>query len=98
MRFWKAVILGVVLALVVLFAGIYWYFYVGLAPVATSAAPMPFEKFFANMGLRAAIGKAANTPSPVPPTEANFLAGADIYRQNCAVCHGLPGQEVSAIG
>lgn len=98
MRFGNGVLLGVVLTLVVLVAGAYLYFDFGWAPVATAAPPMPFEKFLANRGLHAAIGSAANTPSPVPPTEANFQAGAEIYRQHCAVCHGLPGQEMTAIG
>jgi len=32
----------------------------------------------------------------IPPTEANFAAGAQIYRDNCAVCHSPPGQKESA--
>jgi mono/diheme cytochrome c family protein len=34
---------------------------------------------------------------PLTATEANFLAGARIYREQCSVCHGLPGQPQSAI-
>jgi thiosulfate dehydrogenase len=30
--------------------------------------------------------------------ETTFLGGADVYKQNCAVCHGLPGQPQSSIG
>ena len=26
---------------------------------------------------------------PLQPTADNFLAGAQVYRQNCAACHGL---------
>jgi mono/diheme cytochrome c family protein len=27
----------------------------------------------------------------VSADEPNFLAGADVYKQHCAACHGLPG-------
>jgi mono/diheme cytochrome c family protein len=29
--------------------------------------------------------------------EPNLLIGATLYRNNCAVCHGLPGQETTSI-
>jgi mono/diheme cytochrome c family protein len=33
----------------------------------------------------------------VPADETNFVAGAEVYKQNCAICHGLPGLAPSAI-
>ena len=33
----------------------------------------------------------------VPVNEATYLAGADVYKQNCAICHGLPDQPQSPI-
>ena len=44
------------------------------------------------MALDAHIEKQHISPSPVPADEANFLAGASAYKQECASCHGLPGQ------
>jgi mono/diheme cytochrome c family protein len=44
------------------------------------------------MALDAHIEKQHIPPSPVPADEPNFLAGAGVYKQHCAVCHGLPGQ------
>jgi len=38
------------------------------------------------------VGKEANRTSPLPADEANLLAGAKVYQNNCAVCHGL-GEE-----
>jgi thiosulfate dehydrogenase len=29
--------------------------------------------------------------------DANLIAGAQVYVQNCAVCHGVPGQDLSGI-
>ena len=94
---WKGVLLGIILTLVLLAVGAYCYFGFGMAPVATASAPMPFEKLLANRALHAAVAKAANTPSPVPADEPNLMSGALTYRANCAVCHGLPGQEMTAI-
>jgi thiosulfate dehydrogenase len=97
MGFWKGLVLGFIAALVLLAAGAYCYFGFGLAPVATAAQPMPFEKLLANRALHAAVAKAAAVPSPVPATEPNLMSGAMTYRENCAVCHGLPGHEMTAI-
>jgi thiosulfate dehydrogenase len=97
MAFWKGAVLGLIAALVLLAAGACVYFGFGLAPVATAAAPMPFEKLLANRALHAAVAKAANVPSPVPPTEPTMMAGAMVYHDNCAVCHGVPGQAATAI-
>ena len=35
--------------------------------------------------------------SPIPADEAAYVAGAQVYKDNCAVCHGVPGQALSAI-
>jgi thiosulfate dehydrogenase len=93
----KGIVIGFVLALILLAVGAYCYFGFGLAPVATASEPMPFEKFLANRALHAVIAKSADKPSPVDASEANLKSGATVYRQNCAVCHGLPGQELTAI-
>jgi len=77
--------------------GVVLYFRLGYAPVATSAAPMPFEKFMAKMGLHAAISKHPPADSPIPADESNLAAGAHIYRESCAMCHGLSGQQPTGI-
>lgn len=88
----KGFVLGFIVALVLVAIGSYAYFAFGYAPVATSSKPMPFETMLARRGLRAAIGAAANKPSPVEATEPNLRSGAAVYRQDCAICHGLPGE------
>ena len=94
----KGFLLGVVVTVVGMFAAVYFYFASGMAPVATSAAPMPLEKKFARMAQHARIDKEMPKESPVPADEVNLLAGAHVYMENCAVCHGVPGKEQSAIG
>ncbi|HEV3511887.1 MAG TPA: c-type cytochrome [Candidatus Sulfotelmatobacter sp.] len=90
-------VLGLILGLILLPAIVYFYFSTGLAPVATSAPPMPFEKMFANMALHARMDKEMPKTAPIPADEANLAAGAQVYKDHCAVCHGLPGAPQTAI-
>jgi thiosulfate dehydrogenase len=86
----RGIVVGLVIALLVLLGGAYYYFSSGMAPVATADPMMPFEKRIASMALNARIQKQHIGESPVAADEPNFLAGADIYKKECAVCHGLP--------
>jgi thiosulfate dehydrogenase len=89
--------LGLIAALLLIVVIGYAYLALGLAPVATSAAPLPFEQRITRIALNARIDNEAPKSSPVPASEAAYAAGAKIYREHCAVCHGLPGQEQTAI-
>lgn len=88
MKFIVGLIIGIIA--VPLFAFLYVYF--GYAPVATSAPPFPLEKKIAAMALNARIHKSALPQSPIQPTEDNLMTGAHVYREHCAVCHGLADQ------
>jgi thiosulfate dehydrogenase len=69
----------------------------GLVPVATSEAPLPFERLVTRTALHARIDKEAPVSVPIKATHEAYMAGARTYRTHCAVCHGLPGQEPTAI-
>jgi thiosulfate dehydrogenase len=58
---------------------------------------MPFERKFAHMALDAHIEKQKTPQSPIVADEKSYLAGVEVYKQNCAVCHGLPDQPKSTI-
>ncbi|MFZ0635138.1 MAG: cytochrome c [Candidatus Acidiferrales bacterium] len=88
----KGLLAGFILAMLAIGGGVWFYFSTGRAPVAVTDPDMPFEKTLAHAALNARIDKQTPQPSLVPADEANLLAGAEVYRQNCAVCHGLPGQ------
>ena len=88
----KGIAIGFILAIAISAGSVFLYFSAGLAPVATADPPMPFEKKLANMALDAHIEKQRIPASPVQADEANFLAGATVYKRQCALCHGLPGQ------
>ncbi len=93
----KAFVVGIVIGVLLMIGGAWFYFTTGWAPVAVADPPMLFEKKLAHGALNARIGKDPHTDPPVAADETTYLAGADIYKQNCAVCHGLPGQPKSAI-
>jgi thiosulfate dehydrogenase len=86
----KGLVIGIILGVVILVAAGYYYFASGMAPVAVSDPLMPFERKLANMALDAHIEKQHVGDSPAPADETNFLAGADVYKKECASCHGLP--------
>jgi len=88
----KGIVIGFILAIAISVGCVFCYFSAGMAPVATADPPMPFEEKLANMALDAHIEKQHIPPSPVPADESNFLAGASVYKQHCALCHGLIGQ------
>jgi mono/diheme cytochrome c family protein len=92
----KTLLLGLVLGVGAVFVGAYFYFSLGFAPVATSAPPMPFEEKMANMALHARIAKEAPSNVPLPADESILVAGAQLYREHCAVCHGLNGRPETA--
>jgi thiosulfate dehydrogenase len=93
----KALVIGIVLG-VLLTGGLTWFYFTsGRAPVATLDPPMWFEKKLAKAALKAHLEKEAHPEPPVPADEATYLAGAQVYKQDCSVCHGLPDQEQSPI-
>src|SRR6266581_8548039 len=93
----KGLILGILLGLLMVGGGVYYYFSSGRAPVATSAAPMPLERRLARVGLHAYLDKLPHPQPQVPADEANLVAGAKVYKEQCATCHGLPGEAKSAV-
>jgi len=93
----KGLVLGILLGVLLVAGGIYFYFSSGKAPVATAAPPIPFEKKLARIGLHAYLDRLPHPEPQVPADETNLRTGAKIYKENCAVCHGLPGEPKTAI-
>jgi thiosulfate dehydrogenase len=85
-------LLGLLIGLILLPAFAFLYILSGYAPVATAAPPFPMERKVTSIALHARIDKEAPKTAAVPATEPNLLAGAEIYREHCAVCHGIKGQ------
>ncbi len=85
-------ILGMVIGIVSVPGVVVLYLISGYAPAATSDPPMPFEKSIAKAALHAKIRKEMPGPVAIQVNEANLLAGARIYRENCTMCHGTLNQ------
>jgi mono/diheme cytochrome c family protein len=90
-------LLGIILGVLLVCVGAYFYLASGHMPVATSSPEMPFEGKIAGMALHSYLSKLPHPNPAVPEDEKNFLEGAKVYKENCAVCHGLPGQPKTAI-
>jgi thiosulfate dehydrogenase len=88
---------GIILGIVIVVLGAYLYLTTGHMPVATSAPEMPLERKIAGTALHAYLEKLPHPNPTVPEDEKNYLEGAKVYKDNCAVCHGLPGQPKTAI-
>ncbi|MGD0964332.1 MAG: cytochrome c [Candidatus Acidiferrales bacterium] len=81
---------GLILGMVIFPALALAYVMLGLAPAAATAPPMPFERFLAGTALHNRISREAPQRDLSSFTNQDLIAGADVYKRNCAVCHGLP--------
>ena len=93
MRFASGLIVGVALVPI----AFYLYVRSGRAPVATSAPPIPMERMLANSALHAKLREEAPTTAPIRADETALLAGARVYRDDCAGCHGMPHRPATAV-
>jgi thiosulfate dehydrogenase len=93
----KGLIAGLILGILLVMGGVYFYFASGRAPVAVAAPDMPFERKLARTALHSYLEKLPHLEAKVPADEKNFLEGAKVYVEHCAVCHGYPGQERTMI-
>jgi thiosulfate dehydrogenase len=92
----KGLLVGLILGILIVPIALFCYVETGQAPAAASDAPMPFEAFLARGGLHARIKKEAQDRELPTFTAGDLAAGADVYKTNCAFCHGLPLQAPSA--
>jgi thiosulfate dehydrogenase len=93
----RGFILGVVMIVLIFVVGGYLFVRGGGVSLATTARPLPIEASVARMALRASIGNAAEQKDPLPFNDGNMSAGENVYKENCAVCHGAPDRSRTAI-
>lgn len=82
-------ILGFIVGIAAICAAVYCYFAFGFAPVATASGPMPMEVKLTHLALNAKISREAPKSTPFQASDADLQNAARLYRQHCAVCHGL---------
>jgi mono/diheme cytochrome c family protein len=88
----KGFILGLIIGLAAVPLAAFFYFRSGHPPVAVADAPFPLERQIGRGPLHARIAREMPARAPLSPSETNLMIGAQIYRQQCAACHGLYGR------
>lgn len=92
----RAFFLGVIVTILAAAACIYLLLAKGLIPASADSGPLPLESWAARTSLHAALTQdAPRTANPVPLTDANLIAGIQLYGQHCAICHGTAAGDAS---
>lgn len=92
----KGFVLGVILTVIAIpIAGVF-YMRSSSMPVAATDPPLPFETTLAKAALHARIQREAPKRDAATFSAADLAAGAEVFQQNCAFCHSLPGQPPSS--
>lgn len=86
------ILFGFLIGVLAFPAALLLWFSRGKVPVAVSDPPLPFEGTLTHIPLDKRIGKELILTPAVPATETTYVAGAHVYAQYCAVCHGLHGK------
>lgn len=93
----RGFVLGMLTTVLIIFVGGYLFVTGGGVPMETTATPLPLEQTVAGMAIRASIANAGDRKDPLSLNDDNLLAGARVYKENCAGCHGTPGGQQTAI-
>lgn len=87
----KSFMLGLIFGILFLPAAVYVYFRRGHPPVAVADTPFPWEQQIVRVPLETRLETQVQQIVPMEATPANLESGARIYRDHCAVCHGIHG-------
>jgi len=86
---------GVIVGLTLAPLLVYGWFRYGRPPVAVADSPLPFERQITHIPLNNRIDREMPKTVPIQPDEGNLVAGAQIYHDECAACHGFYGKPSS---
>jgi thiosulfate dehydrogenase len=93
----KGFVLGVVVTILVAAGCSYVVLRTGAIPANADATPGWFETWAAGTSLDAILARdAPKGPNPVALTDANLVAGINLYGEHCAICHGTAKGDASA--
>jgi thiosulfate dehydrogenase len=85
-------LIGVILGILLVPAGVFAWLKYGKPPVAVADAAFPFERQIVHGPLNARIDHELIKTPPIQPDEGTLVDGAQIYKDQCASCHGLHGK------
>jgi thiosulfate dehydrogenase len=83
------ILLGIILGVILVPAAVLAWLHYGHVPVAVTDPPLPQERVLTHQALDARIDSELIKTPPIPADETAFVAGAQIYHDQCAACHGL---------
>lgn len=93
----KGFIFGIVTVILVFAVGI-GFALMGFVSMRADNPPSKMEAILAGHAMDASVARAApNAVNPITPDEPNLAAGARLYRDHCAMCHGDPANPKSAL-
>ena len=93
----KGFALGVVTVIAAAVLCVYAVLRAGLIPAGAGAMPTSIETWSAKTSLHATLNREApRGPNPVALTDANLIAGIQLYATHCAICHGTTKGDASA--
>jgi thiosulfate dehydrogenase len=85
-------VVGVGVGLILVPLAVLAWFHWGHPPVAVGDKPLPYERQITHVALDARIAREMQKTAPIEANGDNFTAGAEIYRDQCAACHGFHGK------
>jgi mono/diheme cytochrome c family protein len=95
----KAFLFGVILTLFALLAGGYFLLKSGRVSFSADQEPSAVEEHVAMSAVDASTERnAPEMKNPVAADEGNLVAGAKLYLNHCAGCHGVPANPESQFG
>ncbi len=95
----KNFLFGIVFTLIVLLVGGLWFAERGYVDMRADQQPSFLERKMAMSAMDASADRhAPDVKNPDSPTEENLVAGAQLYLNHCAGCHGVPSNRDSQFG
>jgi mono/diheme cytochrome c family protein len=85
----RGFLVGLILGVLLIPVAALLYLRFGHPPVAVADRPFPLEEPVVEIPLHARIDAESPKAAPIEPSPVNLQAGAAIYREQCAACHGL---------
>jgi mono/diheme cytochrome c family protein len=86
------IFLGILLGIVLVPVAVLGWLKFGNVPVAVSDPRLPQERLLTGMPLNERIDRELVKTPPIQADEDNLVAGAEIYSDHCALCHGFHGK------
>jgi len=82
------IVLGIFFGIALVPVALVGWLWFGKVPVAVADRPLPYEQPITGIPLNVRIDRELVKFPPIHADEDNLIAGAQVYHDQCAVCHG----------